>query len=131
MENGDQILAQRVVMACGVFNTMKLLPESSIPASVRSTFSDIGHSASFFYLFVGMEGDPHELGLRSSNIWHWPHRNFGQMVDEFYADPLNAPIPSLIGFPCSKYSTLTSRFPSKSNVVIMIVQKCEWWNMGG
>jgi all-trans-retinol 13,14-reductase len=106
---------------------MKLLPDNVVPRSIQSTFEQIGHSVSFFYIFIGMEGSPTELQLRSSNIWHWPQRDYDKMLKEFYADPLNAPLPLFIGFPCAKDSTWSERFPGKSNAVIMTVQKHEWW----
>jgi len=129
MDNGDQIFAPKVVTACGVFTTMKLLPEESIPRPVKEIFnSKIGKSVSFFYLFVGIDGDHDELKLRSSNIWHWPQRDYGKMISDWYADPDNAPIPMFIGFPCAKDSTWKTRFPGKSNAVIMTMQKYEWWD---
>ena len=35
------------------------------------------------YLFVGMEGSPSELKLRSSNIWSWPERDYDEMLRKF------------------------------------------------
>jgi all-trans-retinol 13,14-reductase len=39
------------------------------------------------YLFVGMEGTPDELKLRSSNIWHHPSTDYDQTIEDFFADP--------------------------------------------
>jgi hypothetical protein len=37
------------------------------------------------------------LGLRSSNIWVWPNRDYDKMMADFYADPEKAPIPMFLG----------------------------------
>ena len=93
---GEKIFAKLgVISGAGVFNTYKkLLPEESIPPAIRPHFAQarakiekIGHSCSFVYLFVGMEGTAAELELRSSNIWVWPDRDYDAMIDAFYADP--------------------------------------------
>jgi all-trans-retinol 13,14-reductase len=97
-----------VVCAAGVFNTFKkLLPPTSIPPSfkaeyetARTKIEKIGHSCSMVYLFVGMEGTVENLGLRSSNIWVWPNRDYDKMMADFYADPEKAPIPMFLGATC-------------------------------
>ena len=43
-----------------------------------------------------MEGTVESLGLRSSNIWVWPDRDYDKMIEEYYADPENAPIPMFL-----------------------------------
>ena len=45
------------------------------------------------------------------------------MLEKFYKDPENAPIPLFIGFPCAKDSTWETRYPGKSNSVIMTMAK--------
>ncbi len=83
------------------------------------------------YLFVGMEGTPEELKLRSSNIWSYPISDYDKMLDDFYKDPENAPIPLFIGFPCAKDSSWSKRYPGKSNAVILTMAEYdlfEKWN---
>ena len=139
MANGDKIYAGKgVISACGVFNTYKkLLAPSTVealPAAVKSHVSTclekmakIGHSCSMIYLFVGMEGTAESLKLRSSNIWVWPNRDYDKMIETFYADPENAPIPMFIGFPCAKDSTFDTRYPNKANAVILTMCKFDWF----
>jgi all-trans-retinol 13,14-reductase len=136
MFNGDKIFAKKVISAAGVFNTYKkLLSESYIPPSfkqeyltARQKIEKIGHSCSFVYLFVGMEGTVESLGLRSSNIWVWPDRDYDKMIKEYYADPENAPIPMFLGFPCAKDSTWATRFPGKANAVILSMCQYDWFD---
>ena len=120
-DNGLAIRAPIVISACGVINTYKFLPPEVIPTYVAENINKIGTSGTMVYLFVGMKGTPESLKLRSSNIWHWPTLNgdYDEMLEKFYNDPEEAPVPAFIGFPCAKDSTWSTRFPGKSNAVIL------------
>ena len=74
-----------------------------------------------------MKGTPEELKLKSSNIWHWPERDYDRMCERWEADPANAPLPMFAGFPCAKDSTWNKRFPGRSNAVILTLAKFEWF----
>ena len=112
------------ISAVGAPNTWKrLVPSEYVPRSILSKIDKLGLSCSFTYAFIGMEGEPDELELRSSNIWHWPHRDFDKMIKDFHNDPDNAPIPMFIGFPCAKDSTWKTRYPGKSTAVILTLSK--------
>ena len=115
------IRAPIVISACGVINTYKFLQPEVIPTYVTENINKIGPSGTMVYLFVGMKGTPESLKLRSSNIWHWPTLNgdYDEMLEKFYNNPEEAPVPAFIGFPCAKDSTWNSRFPGKSNAVIL------------
>ena len=120
MEDGTAIYANQVVSACGVANTwLKLIDDKYVPPNIKSNINELGYSCSFVYLFVGLEGDPEEFDFRSSNIWHWPNKDYDKMINLFLEDPQHAPIPLFIGFPCTKDSTWKERFPGKSNAVIL------------
>ena len=120
MENGDEISASTVVSACGATNTFKrLLDEHHVSKSLLGKIDKQGNSCSMVYLFVGLNGTPQELGLRSANIWHNPHHDYDAMIETFYDEPFSEPMPLFIGFPCAKDSDWTNRFPNKSNAVIL------------
>jgi all-trans-retinol 13,14-reductase len=124
MVNGYEIFAKNIISAVGAPNTWKrLVPSEYVPRSILSKIDNLGLSCSFTYAFIGMEGEPDELELRSSNIWHWPHRDFDKMIKDFHNDPDNAPIPMFIGFPCAKDSTWKTRYPGKSTAVILTLSK--------
>lgn len=134
MANGHEIFARGVISACGVFNTYrKLLPRAAVPALVEKNMEAIGESCSMVYLFVRMKGTPEENKLRSSNIWHWPDRDYDQMLADYYAAPETAPMPMFIGFPCAKDSTWNARYKGEdgkgvSNAVILTMAKYEWFS---
>jgi all-trans-retinol 13,14-reductase len=128
MSNGDIIKAKNIVSSAGINNTYKnLLSKKYVPDKLIKQIDNIGLSCSFMYLFVGMEGTPTELNLRSSNIWSWPEKDYDKMSEKFYNNPESAPIPLFIGFPCAKDSTWENRFPGKSNAVILTMAKYEWF----
>jgi len=130
-ENNEKIqipiYAPTIISGCGVLNTYnKLLPKEVISKNVKlfnniNKINKIGPSGTMVYLFVGMNDTPENLKLRSSNIWHWPTDNgdYDEMLEKFYQNPIEAPIPVFIGFPCTKDSTWSERYPGKSNAVIL------------
>lgn len=126
MKGGVEIKSKIVIASCGVSNTWKrLVPKEYVPRSIIEKIDKTGYSGSFCYVFIGMNKSPEELELRSNNIWHWPSENYSEMIQTFYKDPLSAPIPMFIGFPCTKDSTWNERFPGKSNAVILTLSKYE------
>jgi len=126
MENGDKIFAKTIISACGIPNTWKrLVDKQFVPKSIKQNIDDLGVSCSFMYVFVGMKCTPETLQLRSSNIWHWPDKDYDKMMNEFDKYPLIAPMPMFIGFPCAKDSMWNTRYPNKSNAVILTMMKYE------
>ena len=126
MSNGVRCYAKTVVSACGMPNTWKkLIPNEHVPKKIIQKIDELGLSCSFTYVFIGMDGTPDELELRSSNIWHWPEKDYDAMIQKFNDDPDHAPIPMFIGFPCAKDSTWKTRHPGKSNAVILTMAKYE------
>ena len=122
MDAEINIYAKTIISACGVINTYKkLLPEYIVPKNIISNIKQLGPSGTMIYLFVGMNDTPENLKLRSSNIWHWPTStgDYDLMLENFYKNPYDEPIPMFIGFPCAKDSTWNKRYPGKSNAVIL------------
>ena len=78
-------------------------------------------SVCHFYCFVNLKGNPKELGLRSSNMWIYPHGNYEKLVQDFYDDPFESPIPSFIAFSSMKDETWNVE--GKSNAIVLGVLK--------
>ena len=128
LENGDRIHAPQIISACGVFNTYrKLLPPHAVPRGIMAKVDQVGTSCTMLCLFVGMRGTPTELRLRSSNLWHWPQADYDAMMASFKADPHSAPLPYFLGFPCAKDSTWETRYPNRSNAVILTSASFDWF----
>lgn len=129
MENGDEIRAPRIVSACGAQNTWgKLMPPASVPAGYLEKIGQVGPSATIMYCFIGLNSD--KLDLPSRNIWRWPTEDdydLDAMIQRFQADPEHAPVPLFCGFPSSKDSTFSKRYPGKSTAVLLTIGSYEWF----
>eukprot|EP00735_Rhodelphis_limneticus_P004105 TRINITY_DN1565_c0_g1::TRINITY_DN1565_c0_g1_i1::g.28112::m.28112 TRINITY_DN1565_c0_g1::TRINITY_DN1565_c0_g1_i1::g.28112 ORF type:complete len:622 (+),score=202.41,sp/Q5BLE8/RETST_DANRE/38.16/1e-113,NAD_binding_8/PF13450.1/5.1e-12,DAO/PF01266.19/2e-05,DAO/PF01266.19/0.012,FAD_binding_2/PF00890.19/9e-07,Amino_oxidase/PF01593.19/0.00027,Amino_oxidase/PF01593.19/6.1e+02,Thi4/PF01946.12/0.00032,HI0933_like/PF03486.9/0.0063,HI0933_like/PF03486.9/1.7e+03,HI0933_like/PF03486.9/9.8e+02,FAD_binding_3/PF01 len=147
MADGDEIRAKCVISGAGVPNTyQKLLGDSfSIPKPLGGRF--LNNSVSHLYLFVGLKGSSEELDLKSRNIWYLPcdHKDYdvSTLVNEYYTRGLEmvqeAHDPAslvdkmfmFVGSPSAKDPTYNSRFPGKSNVIIITEAKYEWFEKYG
>ena len=49
------------------------------------------------------------------------------MMASFKADPYSAPLPYFLGFPCAKDSTWETRYPNRSNAVILTSASFDWF----
>ncbi|EGD78109.1 hypothetical protein PTSG_08987 [Salpingoeca rosetta] len=129
MRNGDVIRAREaVVSSAGVFNTYeRLLHGDLVPDTILDKIEAIGPSCSMVYLFVGMRGTAEELGLRTSNIWHYPHADFDKVLEDVADDPETAPLPLFVGLPSAKDSTWKQRHGNTSTAVILTMCPHSVW----
>jgi len=129
VKDGLVIHAPKVISATGIIATAHhLLPdECKYRQQLISRVNNIGPSCTYVYLFLKLNGSPSELKLRSSNIWSWPNEDYDKMLEDFYNDPENAPIPMFAGFPCAKDSEWEHTYPGVSNAVILTAVKYEWF----
>ena len=130
IENGDKIFANTIVSSVGLRNTYNKLIESKedIDDCYINLIKNIPISTSFIYLFVNLKGTPEELGLKSSNIWSWPDKDYDNMIELFEKEPLNNPIPLFIACSCAKDESWNERYPGKSNAIVLTMAKKEWFN---
>jgi all-trans-retinol 13,14-reductase len=128
MNNGDIIPAKNVVSATGIKTTFEsLVSKNSVPKMYKRILEKIPPSCQHFYLFVNLDGTPSELNLPSNNFWIYPtdsetgKSEFNKLITGMKNDPLDtdSKVPAFLGFSCRKDSTWESRFPNKSNCVII------------
>jgi all-trans-retinol 13,14-reductase len=124
MENNDIIYAKNIISCVGINNTFKHLVKQPNPKYDIMT-KKIGSSVSFIYLFVNLDGTPEELGLKSSNYWIYPHHDYDRLLEEFYEDYQNNPMPLFIACSCAKDSTWNKRYKNKSNAILLTMVKPE------
>ena len=149
MENGDVIYADEVVSNVGLRNTFERLvtddrtqcgesvhgqlidfPADNRPKGIdvyKKLLDNIKPSTQHVYCFVKLRGDPASLGLRSSNLWIYPHGDYDTLEEEFLKDPLEAPMPMFMGFSCMKDPEWNDNFPGVSNAIILTLAKKEWF----
>ena len=126
MDNGDIIYANEVVSSVGVRNTFERLVTADIGV-YRELIDNIKPSVQHMYCFIKLRGDPASLGLRSSNLWIYPHGDYDTLEDEFLKDPLEAPMPMFMGFSCMKDPDWQRNYPGLSNAIILTLAKKEWF----
>lgn len=127
MTTGEEVFAKNIVSAAGVPLTWdRFVPKEMVPRSLIDKIKETGMSeCSFLYAFIGIDGNPEDFDFRSSNIWHLPHKDFDKLDSDYAKDPANAPMLMFIGTPCAKDSTWSTRYPGKSNCVILT--KASYW----
>ena len=128
MNNGDIISAKKVVSAAGIKTTFEtLVSHRLVPNVYKKILKNIPVSAQHFYVFVNLDGNPEELNLPSNNFWIYPpekdtgESDFVKLIEGMKFDPLdkNSQVPAFLGFSCRKDTSWSSRFPNKSNCVII------------
>ena len=144
VEKGNEhyeIKAPVVISNAGVYNTFQtLLPKE---VSQKSYYSDIAASLKPGYagisVFVGLNKNGKELGLKAQNTWAFRNENdcLKVMVDEFMEadsieDVMDKKVPLLfISFPSEKdpnWSTTHPERKDKSTVAIVTLGKWEWFS---
>jgi all-trans-retinol 13,14-reductase len=132
LANGDKIYAKQVVSAVGLNNTFnRLIPdellENDSVNKYKKMIEKIGSSTGFIYCFVNLDGTAEELGLRDSNIWVYPNKDYDEMLETFEADIQNNPMPMFIASSSAKDSSWNERYPNKSSMILLTLAKKEWF----
>jgi len=132
LANGDKIYAKKVVSAVGLNNTFnRLIPdellENDSVNKYKKMIEKIGSSTGFIYCFVNLEGTSEELGLRDSNIWVYPDKDYDKLLETFEEDIQNNPMPMFIASSSAKDSSWNDRYPNKSSMILLTLAKKEWF----
>jgi all-trans-retinol 13,14-reductase len=138
LDNGDEFHAPVVISNVGVLNTRdKLLDANtlcSMPENWRyfETVANAKCSVTMCFLFVSLEGSVDELKLPPNNIWSWPGvsetttytQRFAKVLTKNLHRHPDRPV-TFIAFPCAKESTWNSRYPGKSNALVLTMVNFE------
>ena len=132
METGLRIHADKIVSACGAYNTYKnLLEDDCYNKTVRKNIIDkiqkTGLSTSAIYTFVGIKESKSKLNLESGNIWHLPNSNFNELLEKADENILENDIPVFIGFPGAKDSDWENRYPDKSSCTMITLTNFDFF----
>ena len=115
-----------------IYNTpLYRLPVDSRPYGIdayKKIMDNIKPSVQHIYCFVKIRGNPASLGLRSSNLWIYPHGDYDKIEKEFLESPLDAPMPMFMGFSCVKDDKWSETYPGFSNAIILTLAKKEWFS---
>lgn len=134
----SQLFAPLVISAAGAANTYgKLLSDAALHRlglkveAPETPIEGVKPSVTHIYCFVGLNASPEELNLRSSNLWVLPCSketfDLSAMREDYFDDPMTAPMLMFIGFPAAKDPSWSERFPGKSTCVIITEAKFDWF----
>mmetsp|Transcript_14328 Transcript_14328/g.28902 ORF Transcript_14328/g.28902 Transcript_14328/m.28902 type:complete len:663 (+) Transcript_14328:82-2070(+) len=100
----------------------------------KESMSPFSPSFAFFYLFIGLEGTDHELGLRGQNIWHVANWDHGKNAQELFAaatmeEALDKPPPLVfLSNVSAKDPDFGTRCPGKSTVTMIVWTDARWFD---
>ena len=133
MDKDDSLLfAPIVVSDAGVHNTyLKLCPQLA-PLLEQKPLKNLRRGMSCVCLFVGIDGSPEELDLKSQNHWIFPdgnHNTNSQKYDnmteeEILSGDWELPV-MFLSFPIQKDPIAKKRLPGKSTCTIVAPAKFE------
>ena len=127
MESGEIIYAPVVISDVGIYNTYKKLLHNNI--DMDKVLSNIPRTSSFVYLFIGLDGTPEELELKKCNTWIYPSKDYHQMLEDYYKDPLgkNVGMPFFIASGAAKDRDWSQRHPNKATVEVLTMANYDWF----
>lgn len=122
MKDGKSILASNVVSGAGLVTTYEsLIPTELVKKhDLKSQLEKVNPSVSHACLYIGLEGEPEDLGLPKSNLWIYPEgENHDEIVARYLKD-IEQEFPVIyISFPAAKDPDWTNRYPGKSTIDII------------
>lgn len=120
LADGRELFAPLVISNAGWAVTWgSLVPQELSTTKDREPLHKISASAGHAALYVGLNKDTSELGLKTSNIWVYPHEDHDHNVDNYLADQ-NAPLPlAYLSFPSAKDPTFKERFPDRASIEVI------------
>jgi all-trans-retinol 13,14-reductase len=112
MENGDEILARRVISGAGANTTFaRLLSAEHVPDQIRTDLQRVRRSLGHLGLYVGLDASDAALGLPKYNYWVYEntasHAPGTHMTDAY------------ISFPSAKDPAWATEHPDKATVQII------------
>jgi len=132
-KSGLKIHAPLVISAASIMATCSLIPKPILEKmEIRKilTEKEAKQGMCHVIVFVGFRGSSKELNLPSHNVWVLPcdkSCNVGDMCENYYKDPVNAPQLAFIGFPSAKDPKYEEKHPNKSTCCIITESKYEWF----
>jgi all-trans-retinol 13,14-reductase len=129
LASGEEVRAPRVISDAGLAITAgRLLPrEVAARAHLTPTIADAPPSYSHLSLYLGLRHDAASLGLRTSNLWVYPHDDHDAACARFVRDP-DAPLPvTYLSFPSAKDPDFARRHPGRATIEVVGLAPYEWF----
>lgn len=129
LENGDEILAKRVISGAGYFNTFgKLLGAHGAElVGAKKSLQTIRPSCGHICLYTGFKHSASELGLPTGNLWLYPGYNHDENVKRFLEKP-NTEFPLVyLSFPSAKDPRWDERYAGRSTIDVIAPAPYSWF----
>lgn len=127
--DGRRIGASRIVSDAGAALTYgRLLPEAHRPIRIESgSTGGIRPSIAHLSLYVGLRGEPAELGLPKHNVWLYPgpdhDATFAAMADSSRAEPK----VGFLSFAAARDPDFVTRHPGHSTAEVVTFAPLHWF----
>ncbi|HUQ08552.1 MAG TPA: NAD(P)/FAD-dependent oxidoreductase [Kofleriaceae bacterium] len=129
LASGEEIRALRVVSDAGIAITAGKLLTRDIAAKydLAPTLRGAPPSYAHVSLYLGLKHDAASLGLRTSNLWCYPHEDHDRACAEFVRNP-DAPLPvAYLSFPSAKDPDFARRFPGRATIEVVGLAPYDWF----
>ncbi|HMW58417.1 MAG TPA: NAD(P)/FAD-dependent oxidoreductase [Leptospiraceae bacterium] len=129
LENGHEILADRVISGAGYFNTFgKLLStETAEKVGGGSKLKTVRPSIGHVCLYTGMKHDAEELKLPMGNLWVYQDYDHDASLARFLEKP-NLDFPLVyISFPSAKDPLWKTNHPGRSTIDVIAPMPYAWF----
>lgn len=125
-----------IISSAGFRNTFsKFVPMDALPKNVsiktkiaiERTLNVMEPSAQHFHIFLGFDKDAKTLGFERHNRWYLLMDNessdneydYDSFIQQFHADPLNAPVMGFLSFPSAKNPDFERERPNKATAILL------------
>lgn len=129
LASGEEVRAPRVISDAGLAVTAgRLLPRDvAARAGLAPTVAGAPPSYAHLSLYLGLRHAAAALGLRTSNLWVYPHQDHDRACAEFVRNP-DAPLPfAYLSFPSAKDPDFARRHPGRATVEVIGLAPYEWF----
>ncbi len=126
LEDGTTIRAEHVISNAGAVRTYtKLLNPDELPLYWRVRSKFLKPSAASYCLFMGVQGDPSDLGLGAENWWGYPSHDIDRLYDVNHQWPGGGMGPSyFVSSPSCKDPS--SKMAPEGHFTIDVVTLIDW-----
>ena len=82
--NNKVVNGKIIVSSTGIYNTISLVKNPTLLPTLKNILPKLKQSVSHAFLFVGFDIPGSEIGLRDSNIWHFPNDDICNLKQDMH-----------------------------------------------
>ncbi|CAM3919373.1 FAD-binding oxidoreductase [Smaragdicoccus niigatensis] len=129
MANGDEIQADQVISATGLFNTWNRLlpPQVREQHGMGDKLARLKPAIAHVGLYLGIDGTTEELGLEQANLWIYRGYDHDAEFNRFAQQPNTDFYVNYITFPSTKDPDWPREHPGKSAIDAIAAVPYDWF----